>query len=110
MDKYLKITDLEEQCTMCGSQLDTSHIIPDYINSKLVFLVKILSHDAAWLYINNIKNAAKRASIHILETLNQCVILASNQNLTEEIYNTLKLNIEAIPKSEFEIVIDFTQS
>ena len=55
MDKYLKITDLDEQCRKCGSELNTSHIIPNYDKSKLVLLVKILTNYATWIYINNIK-------------------------------------------------------
>ena len=39
------------------------------------------------------KKATKRACIDLLETYSQCVILASNPNLTEEIYDTSKLNI-----------------
>ena len=52
------------------------------------------------------KKATKRACIDLLERDSQCVILASNPNLTEEIYNNLKRDIEAIPKAEYDIVID----
>ena len=63
MDKYLRVTNLDGHCTTCSCKLNKSHIVEGYDSSKLVMLVKICNNDATALFVNNIKNAAKRAGI-----------------------------------------------
>ena len=104
MDKYLRLTNLDGHCDTCSCKLNKSHIVEGYDSTKLVMLVKL--NDATALFLNTIKNAIKRAGIDMLETKSNCVILGSNQNLTEDIYNTLKHNIQEIPKTEYELIID----
>ena len=104
MDKYLKLTNLDVHCSTCSCRLNSSNIVEGYDNKKLVLLVRL--NDATAIFLNTIKNAVKRAGIDMMETKSNCVILGSNQNLTEEIYNTLKQNIQDIPKTEYELIIE----
>jgi len=104
MDKYIKLTNLDVHCDTCRCKLNSSNIVEGYDNKKLVMLVRL--NDATAIFLNTIKNAIKRSGIDMLETKSNCVILGCNQNLTEEIYNTLKINIQEIPKTEYDLIIE----